>query len=345
LSRLTYHEKLGAYNQKVERMAVIAHDVLAQLGRLDAEPQIARLIHTSKVDLLTLMVGEFPELQGVMAGLYAQQEGYSEEDCQALYDHYLPITAEDRVPRGLAGALLSLCDRIEVLVSGYILNMIPTGSKDPYALRRVATGAARILLEHALNVDLRPVFDRALTLYDRKTKLTRSEMLKGLVELMEARFRFLMEQKGIAYDTLNAILGVDTHSLLDAAARVNALWAKRQSDDIKTLARCFKRIHNIISNQADNPFDAEMLVEDGEKRLHKVFSDLEFRVRQLIDERQYLDALEIMVTLGPEIDNFFDEVLVMAEDMKIRNNRMALLQTISRLYRRIADFSQLQIEQ
>ena len=344
LSRLTYHEKLGAYNEKVERMGSIAHDLLVQLGRLDLDAGLQRLAHMGKADLLTLMVGEFPELQGIMAGLFARQEGYPEQEWKALYDQYLPVTAEDSVPRNLEGAVLSLCDRIEVLASGYVLNMIPTGSRDPYALRRVATGAVRILLEHRMGIDLRPVFDRALSLYNRKTKLTRGEMLKGLMELMEARFRHLMEQQGIEHDTLNAILGVDTHSFVDAEARTRALWAKRKSEDIKTLARCFKRIHNIISGQPDHAFDSEALAEDGEKRLHQVFCDLEFHVRRLIDDRQYLDALEIMVTLGPEIDNFFDEIMVMSEDLKVRSNRIALLQTISRLYRRIADFSELQIE-
>jgi glycyl-tRNA synthetase beta chain len=257
----------------------------------------------------------------------------------------MPVTAEDAVPRNFTGAIISLADRVEVLASGYILNMAPTGSKDPYALRRVAAGAARIILEHQLPVDLRPVFDRALSLYNRKTKLSRGEMLRGLMDLMESRFRFLMEQKGAANDTINAVLAADSSSLLDASARLLALNAKRQSDDIKTLARCFKRIHNIISGQPEIPFDPETLVDDGEKRLFQVFSDLEFRVRQLIDDRRLLDALDIMVTLGPEIDNFFDEVMVMAEDRKLRENRIALLQTISRLYRRIADFSALQIEQ
>lgn len=344
LSRLTYHEKLGAYNEKIQRMGAIAHDLLAQAGRSDLESSLQNLVHICKTDLLTLMVGEFAELQGIMAGLYARQEGYQEQEWQALYDQYLPVTGDDSVPRNIHGAILSLADRVEVLSSGFVLNMAPTGSKDPYALRRVATGAARILLEHQLGIDLRPAFDRALSLYNRKTKLSRSEMLKGLMDLMEARFRFLMEQKGIGHDTLNAILAVDTHSLPDASARVLALWAKRESDDIKTLARCFKRIHNIIAGQSDLPFDSEALVDDGEKRLHQVFSDLEFRVRQLIDDHRYLDALDIMVTLGPEIDNFFDEVMVMAEDKRLRENRIALLQAISRLYRRIADFSQLQIE-
>ena len=126
--------------------------------------------------------------------------------------------------------------------------------------------------------------------------------------------------------------------------RANALWSKNHSQDLKTLARCFKRINNIISGQPDHQIDPEKLTEDGEKRLNQVFADMEFRVSQLIQEGQYLDALDIMVTLGPEIDNFFDEVLVMAEDEQLRNNRIALLQKISHLYRKIADFSQLQIE-
>jgi len=256
----------------------------------------------------------------------------------------LPISAEDAVPRNLPGGLLSLVDRIEILASGYVLNMIPSGSKDPYALRRIATGAVRIVLEHELDLDLQPLFDHALSLYSVKTNRARSELLQGLLDLMEARFRFLMEQKGVAHDCLNAVLNAEKKSLVEAYAKTTALWAIRGSEDVKTLARGFKRINNIIFDQPPCNFDVEALEEDGEQRLHRAFSDLEFRVSQNIQERQYADALDIMVTLGPEIDNFFDEVLVMTEEERLRKNRIALLQRISELYRKIADFSALQIE-
>ena len=170
----------------------------------------------SKADLVTLMVGEFPELQGIMSGLYAREMKMPEEEWQALYDQYLPASAESSIPRNFLGALLSLIDRIEILTSGYVLNMIPTGSRDPYALRRAATGVTRIILDFRLKLDLRPIIDQAFTLYNRKTKLSRSEMLHGVMELLDARFRFLMEQRGIAHDYLNAILAVGNGIFLDA---------------------------------------------------------------------------------------------------------------------------------
>lgn len=349
LSRLTYHEKLGPehkfYSQKIARMQSIAEEVLRQMKRPELADSLQKLIPLSKADLVTLMVGEFPELQGIIAGLYAAREGYPQSECDALYDQYLPASGEDALPRNLLGALLSLIDRLETLVTGYVLNMIPTGSKDPYGLRRVATGAMRIIIEYGLSVDLKTVFEWALqNMPTAKSKLKPPELAQALLDLMEARFRFLMEQKGLAHDYLNAILNVGTHSFVAATARANALWAKQESTDLKALARGFKRINNIISNQPHHSLDEELLVEDGEKSLHRAFRDLHFRVQQLISEQQYLDALEIMVTLGPEIDNFFDEVLVMAEDEKVKNNRIALLQEISDLYRRLADFSALQIE-
>lgn len=344
LTRVTYHEKLGSYTEKINRMLGIADEIVKQSNLQEVAPQLRKLIEMSKADLVTLMVGEFPELQGIMSGLYAREMKMQEEEWQALYDQYLPASAEGNMPRNLLGALLSLIDRIEILTSGYVLNMIPTGSRDPYALRRAGTGVIRILLDFRLKLDLRPVIDHAFTLYNRKTKLSRSEMLHGVLELLEARFRFLMEQRGIAHDYLNAILAVGSGVYLDAFNRANALWSKNQSEDLKTLARCFKRINNIITGQPDHEFDPAKLTDDGEKRLNQVFADMEFRVSQLIQEGQYLDALDIMVTLGPEIDNFFDEVLVMAEDESLRKNRIALLQKISHLYRKIADFSQLQIE-
>jgi glycyl-tRNA synthetase beta chain len=344
LDRVTYHEKLGSYSEKIARMTSIADQIVKQLGLQEIAPTLAKVIELSKADLVTLMVGEFPELQGIMAGLHAREMGMSQEEWQALYDQYLPASAEGKIPRGTVGALLSLIDRIEILASGYVLNMIPTGSRDPYALRRAATGIIRVVLEFRLPIDLLPILDHAFTLYERKTKLTRSEMLHAVLELLENRFRYLMEQRGIAHDYLNAILANKTGSFMDAFSRANALWSKNASDDLKTLARCFKRINNIISDQPVHQFDATKLVEDGEKRLNQVFTDMEFRVQQLIQDGKYLDALDIMVTLGPEIDNFFDEVMVMAEDEQLRKNRIAFLQKISHVYRKIGDFSQLQIE-
>ena len=344
LRRLTYREKLGDYSQKIGRMTEIARRILSALNRPELEEVLSSLIQDCKADLQTLMVGEFPELQGIMAGLYARQEEYPEEQWQALYDQYQPVSAEDSTPRNFLGALLSLTDRIEILTSGYIMNQIPTGSRDPYALRRVATGAMKIVLEHRIDLDFKSLFEHAFSLYSIKGKLTPEEMSQGLHQLMEARFRFLMEQRGIAYDTLNAILNVEKRSFVDAFGKTNALWAKHYSEDLKTLARGFKRINNIISDQPEHPFSEETLQDDGEVRLCRAFSDLEFRVSQNIQQKDYMDALDIMVTLGPEIDNFFDEVLVMTEDPDLRNNRIALLQRISNLYRRIADFSALQME-
>ncbi|HSE42574.1 MAG TPA: glycine--tRNA ligase subunit beta [Acidobacteriota bacterium] len=344
LSRVTYHEKLGSYSEKIKRMLSISEQIIKQSSLDDIGATLRKLIELSKADLVTLMVGEFPELQGMMSGLHGREMKMPEQEWQALYDQYLPASAEGKMPRNQLGALVSLIDRIEILASGYVLNMIPTGSRDPYALRRAATGIIRILLEFRLPIDLMPVLDHAFTLYERKTKLTRGEMLHAVLELLENRFRFLMEQRGIAHDYLNAILAIQSGSSLDAFYRANALWSKNASEDLKTLARCFKRINNIISNQDIYEFDATKLVEDGEKRLNQVFTDMEFRVQQLIQEEKYLDALDIMVTLGSEIDNFFDEVLVMAEDEQLRKNRIALLQRISHVYRKIADFSELQIE-
>ncbi len=343
LERLTYHEKLGSYSIKLHRMQEIGRILVHQTGNAGLEGQLSRLIDHCKADLVTHMVGEFPELQGKMGGLYARAGGYPEEEWRALYDQYRPVSADDSSPGTLTGALLSLTDRIEILASGYVLNMAPTGSKDPYALRRVSTGAMKIILDYKLKLDLRAIFEQALNLYTVKTKLTPGEMLRGLLDLMESRFRYLMEQQGVAHDYLNAILNVEK-DYVTALAKAGALRALQNSGEMKVLARGFKRINNIIYDQPSLTFDSARLQDDGEIRLHRAFTDLRFRVQQNIDESLYSDALEIMVTLGPEIDNFFDEVMVMVEQTELRTNRIALLQQISELYRRIADFSALQIE-
>lgn len=343
LQRLTYHERLGSYKDKISRMQQIAEQILLHTNRRDLEEDLRRLIKIAKTDLLTLMVGEFPELQGHMAGLYAREEGVDENQWQALYDQYLPVTSDDPLPRNTSGALLSLTDRIEALCAGFVLNMIPTGSRDPYGLRRIATGAMRIILQYELDLDLNVLFEYALSLYSVPTKIPMEQLKQGLLELMESRFRFLMEQQGMAHDYLNAVLVVESNPVT-ARKKLLALQPMEQSADLKTLARCFKRINNIISNQDNQEFNEELVVEDGEIRLYRAFDDLAFRVEQNILVGDYQDALEIMVTLGPEIDQFFDEVLVMTDQLELRNNRIALLQRISRLYRKLADFSELQIE-
>ncbi|MGH9856295.1 MAG: glycine--tRNA ligase subunit beta, partial [Acidobacteriota bacterium] len=269
LERLTYQEKLGSYAEKVERMKSISEALLAQLPDIVFAEGLPQLIDISKVDLSTHMVGEFPELQGIMCGLYARAEGYPEPSWIALYDQYLPVSADDPVPRNMAGALISLADRFESLSSGFVLNMIPTGSKDPYALRRISTGAMRIILEKQIHLDLRRILEHSLSLYQVNTKLSSGELLRGILDLMESRFRFLMEQKGIAHDYLNAILNSENKSYVEAEMKARALWAIHDSADLKVLARGFKRINNIIFKEPHHAFDPELLQDDGEARLHR----------------------------------------------------------------------------
>ncbi|HEX3531918.1 MAG TPA: glycine--tRNA ligase subunit beta [Thermoanaerobaculia bacterium] len=344
LDRLAFHERLGSYAAKAERLAALVTvicDALGWVKEKDATVTAARLL---KVDLATEMVKEFTSLQGIMGGIYAREEGHPEAVWQAVYDQYLPASTEDRLPRGHAGLVAGLADRLDTMVGIFGLGLIPTGSKDPFGLRRAAQGIVRIALEGNLALDLEAVAAEAVKLFGDRVKRTAAQILDDLRPFLHDRLRYVLGLRGYAYDEIEADLAVGVTTLPDLAARVDALHRMREEPGFLTVVQAAKRIANIVKDAAENPLDASLLAEPAEKDLHTAFAGLRHEVEEAAGARDYDRCLRRILDLAPVLDRFFVEVLVMAEDPKVRQNRIALLQAIGRTVSRTARLTEVVVD-
>jgi glycyl-tRNA synthetase beta chain len=344
LENVTFQKDLGSYAAKSERVQKLAAGlagVVAGRGvKLDAGAlgDAARL---AKADLTAELVKEFTELQGVVGGLYARAQGFSAAVGDAIYDQYKPVSMEDSVPRTVEGAVLAIADKADTIAGMFGLGLEPTGSKDPFALRRSANGIVKILAESGVALPL--------TLGDVADGATKDVALRGRIEVFFAeRLEFyLREAKAQAYDVVKAVLAVGANDVRDAVARAEAVTAVRGSDDFAALSAAFKRMKNILSQATEKGIaagagvDAGLLTEPTEKTLADKSAELAGRVKALGAEKNYKGALEAIATLRPQVDAFFDAVMVMAPDAAVRANRLALLQRVLGDFSGIADFSEI----
>ncbi|MBN8729638.1 MAG: glycine--tRNA ligase subunit beta [Acidobacteria bacterium] len=310
LKHVTFQKDIGSYFDKVKRMETM-------LAGMDAR----RACELCKCDLTTDMVKEFTDLQGLVGGIYARAQGESEAVAQAIYEHYKPLSMEDSIPATLAGQQLALADKMDTLTECFRVGLIPTGSKDPFALRRAAQGAVKILVEGALETKLH--------------ELIASDALKTF---FEDRVRYYFRDcKGYAYDEVNAAMACGWSDLKDLAARLEALKAVRPTEDFEPLAASFKRVKNILEQAAftGGVIDAGQLTDEAERNLHAAMGALE------LSGLGYHEQLERIATLRPVLDQFFDKVLVNAPEPHVRQNRLALLHHLRSEFSRIADFSEI----
>jgi glycyl-tRNA synthetase beta chain len=319
LAHVTFQAKLGSYLEKTERMVALVKE-------LHGDHAAIRAAQLSKCDLTTELVKEFTELQGVVGGLYAREQGEPEEVWQAIYDHYKPVSMEDSIPRNPAGELVSLADKLDTLRGCFSIGLIPTGSRDPFALRRAAQGVVKILVEGELRLPLRKLLGG-----DAK-----------LEEFVLDRVRYYFKDiRGFKYDEVNAVLASGWDDLVDVQERLVAIQAVRPTEDFEPLAASFKRIQNILKQAQfsgdGGQIDAALLEPGPESDLYKEFQN----VRGIVADQSYRPALESIASLRPKVDLFFDKVLVNAPDAKIRQNRLTLLRTLLAEFSTIADFSEI----
>jgi glycyl-tRNA synthetase beta chain len=323
LANVTFQAKLGSYLQKAERTATLAKELAQQAGA-DAAT-VERAANLCKCDLTTEMVKEFTELQGVVGGLYAKTQGEPEGVWRAIYDHYKPVSMEDAIPSVLSGRLVSLADKLDTLRGCFAIGLIPTGSKDPFALRRAAQGVVRILVEGKLEFPVAQLIGND------------AQLREFLLDRVKYYFR---EVRGFKYDEVNAVLASGWDNLVDVEARLNALQAVRPTDNFEPLAASFKRIQNILRQAEFSGGDGfnEKLLEPGpEQQLYGEFQ----RVRDIARKSDYLPALEAIASIRPAVDLFFDKVLVNAPDPNLRRNRLTLLHNLLTELSTIADFSEI----
>ena len=340
LKLVTYHAKLGSYYDKTRRNQSLVAALAEVTGGLSQQQydDARRAAELAKCDLTTEMVGEFPELQGVIGGLYAGVQGESKEVADAIYDHYKPGAAHENLPRGPIGQIVAIADKLHTLGGMFRLGMIPTGSKDPFALRRAAYGIVLIVVRGELPLTISTLCGLAGA----------GENTAELREFFLERLRhFLREEKGFKYDEVNAVLAAADDDPQDVVARCDAIARGRQTEDFEPLALSFKRIKNILEQaggieQFDGKLVDESLLESGpETKLFQTFEKLRPRVAEHKGRGDYVSALTAIASLRPDVDLFFDEVLVMAERKDVRRNRLTFLAQLLGEFSIIADFAEI----
>jgi glycyl-tRNA synthetase beta chain len=348
LDRLTFHVKLGSYAAKAARLEGLV-EALCRALRQDSEiEESRRAASLLKADLVTEMVKEFTDLQGVVGGIYAREEGEPPAVWQAIYDQYLPASQDDDLPRGIVGRLTALADRLDTLAGMFGLGLIPSGSKDPFGLRRAAQGVVRILLEGELPLDWEAAVVEAVELYGDTLERSPEEVLDALRPFLLDRVKFLLGRRGLEYDEIDAALLAGDRAghtdLPKLAARAEAVQQIRGEAGFLSVVLSAKRIANILKEQPERELDPSKLVEPAEKALYAAYQELEGQVSAAVEAGDYRAALAPIGGLAEVLETFFTEVMVMAEDEELRNQRIALLQAIDRLTSSTARLTELVVD-
>jgi len=359
LRNVTFQKDLGSYWTKTERMQAIAKALVSDLGNKGSMAQsevIAEAARLAKTDLTTELVKEFTELQGIVGGLYARAQGSSQAVADAIYDHYRPESGEDAVPRSIEGAIVSIADKADSIAGMFALGLQPSGSKDPFALRRQANGIVRILAERRLPLRISEIFHSALQQYRGSEELkSKLRELDKAPEALAAFFRerlefYLRDLRRFAYDVVNAVLAAGSDDVVDAVSRAEAVASIRPTDDFVAISTAFRRMKNILRQAQETgkrwpeAFSTAHLVEPAEQALGSRVAETRAKVELLRNAKHEREALTHIAQLRPAVDTFFDKVMVMADDEKLCANRLALLATMLRSFSTIADFSEIVTE-
>ncbi len=340
LESVVFQQQLGTLADKARRSTAIATFIAERIQGDVAHAQ--RAVALAKCDLVTEMVLEFPELQGIMGRYYAEQDGEPAEVAQALEEQYLPRFASDAIPQSLTGQALALADRLDTLVGIFGIGQRPTGAKDPFALRRASIGVLNILVKGELNLDLRELLQVAA---DQHQNLPKADgLVEDVLTYMLDRFRAWGQDEGITAEMYLAVRARPVSKPLDFARRLRAVKAFAQREEATALAAANKRVSNILSKQAHDgstQVDTTLLQESPEQTLAEAVIHCQQQVAPLFAAGEYQQALDTLATLREPVDTFFDQVMVMADDEAVRRNRLALLASLQALFLEVADISQL----
>lgn len=339
LKNVVYHNKLGTQAERVERVKMIAARVAQLIGADEA--QAVRAAQLAKVDLLTLMVGEFPELQGIMGEYYANNDGETADVAKAIREHYQPRFAGDELPSTNVSLAVALADKLETLSGLFGIGQMPTGDKDPFALRRHALGVLRMLIEKELNVSLTQLVD--IGYEAMQTVAGVKDARAELLAFFEDRLRVIFKDKGFSAQEVDAVLAANPATPLEVPARLEAVRAFSQMEEAEALAAANKRIGNILkkSSEAIKEVDAALFEEDAEKTLFDALVAVEPQVQSLYAEGAYTDVLKLLAPMKAPVDKFFEDVMVNVENEAIRQNRLALLARLHRTMNLVAELSRL----
>jgi glycyl-tRNA synthetase beta chain len=341
LDKVVYHNKLGTQGERAHRVRAIAQAIAHQLAGEMLVAQTDTAARLAKTDLLTDMVGEFPELQGIMGGYYARHDGLDDEVADAIEDHYKPRFAGDELPRNDAGVVVALADKLETLAGMFGIGNLPTGDKDPFALRRHALGVIRMLSERDLPLDLDALLAGVVPAFGNKI----SDPTSALADFIYDRLAGNLREQGYSPQEVDAVLALRPQRLGDIPRRLEAVRAFAALSEAAALAAANKRISNILKKAGD--VDAHvsevLLKEDAEKRLYAALKDVVPKADAQFEAGDYTASLKTLAALRTSVDSFFDGVMVNAEEMDLRLNRQGLLKRLHDAMNRVADLSRLAV--
>jgi glycyl-tRNA synthetase beta chain len=348
LTPIVYFKGLGSQRERVDRLVKISRELAALLGA-DAE-KTARIALLAKADLTTDMVGEFPELQGTMGRYYARHDGEDAAVAQGIEQHYWPRFSGDRLPESLEAVCVSMADKLETIAGMFAANNLPTGDKDPFGLRRAAISVLRMVIEKNLSVGLSQLISAAFDAFDSEKSLERDigelNILSVVADFFYDRLRGLLKEEDHATQAIEAVLAQKPDAIAQIPARLNAVRTFAALPDAGALAAANKRIVNILKKNAESVTHAEvqpaLFCDDAEKALYAVFHErLYYEVKTAMDAGDFTKALQVLAGARQEVDRFFDEVMVMADDPAVRVNRLALLNEIRQTMNQVADIAML----
>jgi glycyl-tRNA synthetase beta chain len=346
LAKVVYHNKLGTQGERVERVRAIARAIAQQLGDATLVQQADQAAQLAKTDLLTDMVGEFPELQGIMGNYYARNDGLGDEIANAVEDHYRPRFAGDELPRNTTGVVVALADKLETLVGMFGIGNLPSGDKDPFALRRHALGVVRMLVERDLPLDLQALVNAGYDAFGDKLPAARAEPVEALIAFIYDRLAGSLRDQGYSAQEVDAVLALRPQRLGDVGKRLSAVRAFAALPEAPALAAANKRIGNILkkADGAVDPHVSEVLLqEDAEKALYAAMQKVVPQANAQFDSGDYTASLQTLAALRAPVDAFFDGVMVNAEQLDLRLNRLGLLATLHVAMNRVADLSRLAV--
>lgn len=340
LKNVVFQETLGTIYEKTQRIKTICGSI-SEVLRIPAEQQaqLIRSAHLCKADLVTNMVKEFDELQGIMGREYALIQGEKQAVADAVKEHYMPRFAGDNTPETMNGAILSIADKIDTICGCFAIGIQPTGSQDPYALRRQAIGITSIILERKLHLELTQLCDTALKAFADKGILKGDigSIRKDVMEFFRQRFKNVMIDRDFEYDVIDSVINAGFDDMLDSLLKIQELAKWKYKEEFTNILGSFNRVSNLASKAESTDINTELFTEASELELLNAFLKVRAEYDKSIENREYDKALSLLITLKKPIDDFFDNIMVMVEDEDVKSNRLGLLLNIASMMNRLAD--------
>lgn len=341
LKKVVYQEKLGTSYEKMERFRQVAQYLADKLGLSeDIRKLVDRTAYLCKADLMTEMVYEFPELQGVMGREYGRIQGEPEEVYLGIFEHYMPRFSGDKTPDTITGKIVSIADKIDTICGCFAIGLIPTGNNDPYALRRNAIGILQIIRHNSFRIDMNELIEKSLEILKSKVRFDFEKVKSLVLDFIKQRFKQLLISESISADAVDAV--IDLHNdFIKLEKLASTLSSAKGESRFDSIAQSYKRIGNIIkkADHTATDFSSEFFKEDAERELFEKMGSISKDFMVYLDREEFNKALDILLQVEPFINNYFDKVMVMVEDEKVRNNRLSMLNSLKQLFDKIGNLS------